>query len=38
MGGRGHSLDEWVDVEQEITVQGVQVTLTTILALAGLVQ
>ena len=38
MGGRGHSLDEWVDVEEEITIQGIQVTLTTILALAGLAQ
>jgi di/tripeptidase len=38
MGGRSHSLDEWVDVEEEITIQGIQVTLTTILALAGLAQ
>ena len=38
MGGRGHSLDEWVDVEEGITIQGIQVTLTTILALAGLAQ
>ena len=37
MGGRGHSLDEWVDVSQPETVKGIQVVLTTVLALAGLV-
>jgi tripeptide aminopeptidase len=36
LGGRSHSLDEWVDVTQEETVQGIQVVLTTILAIAGL--
>lgn len=38
MGGRSHSLDEWVDVSRPETVKGVQVVLTTILALAGLAQ
>jgi len=38
MGGRSHSLDEWVDVSQPETVKGVQVVLTTVLALAGLVE
>ena len=37
MGGRSHSLDEWVDVSQPETVKGIQVVLTTVLALAGLV-
>ena len=36
-GGRAHSLDEWVDTEKMSTVQGVQVVLTVILAVAGLV-
>jgi tripeptide aminopeptidase len=36
MGGRSHSLEEWVDVSQPETVKGIQVVLTTILALAGL--
>jgi tripeptide aminopeptidase len=36
MGGRSHSLDEWVDISQPETVKGVQVVLTTILALAGM--
>ncbi len=35
-GGRAHSLDEWVDVEESSTVEGVQVVLTLILAVAGL--
>jgi tripeptide aminopeptidase len=37
MGGRSHSLDEWVDVSQPETVKGIRVVLTTVLALAGLV-
>jgi tripeptide aminopeptidase len=36
MGGRSHSLDEWVDVEKPGTVKGIQVVLTTILAISGL--
>jgi acetylornithine deacetylase/succinyl-diaminopimelate desuccinylase-like protein len=36
LGGRSHSLDEWVDVSQEETVRGIQLVLTTILAVAGL--
>ena len=36
LGGRSHSLDEWVDVDPEPTVRGLQVVLTTILAIAGL--
>ena len=36
MGGRSHSLDEWVDVEKPGTVKGIQVILTTILAITGL--
>jgi acetylornithine deacetylase/succinyl-diaminopimelate desuccinylase-like protein len=36
LGGRSHSLDEWVDVSRSETVQGIQVVLTTILAIAGL--
>lgn len=35
LGGRSHSLDEWVDVERSPTVRGLQVVLTTILAVAG---
>ena len=36
LGGRSHSLDEWVDVEREPTVRGLQVVLTTVLAAAAL--
>ena len=36
LGGRSHSLDEWVDVEPDSTIKGIQVVLTTILAVAGL--
>ena len=36
LGGRSHSLDEWVDIGQEETVRGIQVVLTTILAIAGM--
>jgi acetylornithine deacetylase/succinyl-diaminopimelate desuccinylase-like protein len=36
LGGRSHSLDEWVDISREETVRGIQVVLTTILALAGM--
>ena len=37
LGGRSHSLDEWVDVDPDPTVRGLRVVLTTILAVAGLV-
>lgn len=37
LGGRSHSLDEWVDIEREPTVRGMQVVLTTILAIAGVI-
>jgi tripeptide aminopeptidase len=37
LGGRSHSLDEWVDIEREPTVRGIQVVLTTILAIAGVI-
>ena len=37
LGGRSHSLDEWVDIEPESTVRGIQVVLTTILAIAGVI-
>jgi hypothetical protein len=31
-----HSLDEWVDVEKPGTVKGIQVFLSTIIAITGL--
>ena len=34
-GGRGHSLEEWIDVEQGASVRGMSARLTSILALAG---
>jgi acetylornithine deacetylase/succinyl-diaminopimelate desuccinylase-like protein len=35
-GGRGHSLDEWVDVEKASSVKASQVALAIVLAAAGL--
>jgi tripeptide aminopeptidase len=35
-GGRAHSPDEWTDVNQKAAVQGVQVAMTIVLAVAGL--
>jgi len=35
-GGRGHSLDEWIDVEQSNSVRGMAAGLTAILAVAGI--
>lgn len=35
-GGRGHSLDEWVDVEKTSSVKAAQVALAIVLASAGL--
>ena len=34
-GGRGHSLQEWIDVEPEASVRGMAAGLTTVLAAAG---
>jgi tripeptide aminopeptidase len=36
-GGRGHSLDEWIDVEQTASVRGMAAGLTAILSVAGVV-
>ena len=36
-GGRGHSLEEWIDVAPEPSIHGMAAGLTTVLALAGLV-
>jgi acetylornithine deacetylase/succinyl-diaminopimelate desuccinylase-like protein len=36
-GGRGHSLEEWIDVAPEPSVRGMAAGLTTVLALAGIV-
>jgi di/tripeptidase len=35
-GGRAHSLDEWIDVETELSVRGMEAGLATILAAAGM--
>jgi len=35
-GGRAHSLDEWIDVEQEESLRGMSASLLTILAVAGM--
>ena len=35
-GGRAHSLDEWIDVEQNASAKGIHLVLTTIVCLAGL--
>ncbi len=35
-GGRGHSLEEWIDVAPESSIRGMAAGLTTVLALAGL--
>jgi len=34
-GGRGHSLEEWLDVEPEASVRGMAAGLATLLAAAG---
>lgn len=36
-GGRGHSLEEWIDVEKEASVRGMAAGLATLLAVAGVV-
>ncbi len=35
-GGRGHSLEEWIDVEQENSARGMTAGLATILTVAGI--
>jgi acetylornithine deacetylase/succinyl-diaminopimelate desuccinylase-like protein len=35
-GGRGHSLEEWIDVEPEASVRGMAAGLATLLAVAGM--
>ena len=35
-GGRGHSLDEWIDVAPEPSIRGMAAGLTTVLAIAGI--
>ncbi|HSU05391.1 MAG TPA: peptidase dimerization domain-containing protein, partial [Acetobacteraceae bacterium] len=35
-GGRGHSLDEWIDVEPKASVRGMAAGLATVLAAAGM--
>ena len=35
-GGRAHSLDEWIDVEPELSLRGIHAILAAILAAAGL--
>jgi tripeptide aminopeptidase len=34
-GGRAHALDEWINVEQNASVRGIHLVMTTILALSG---
>ena len=34
-GGRGHSLEEWIDIEPEASVRGMSAGLATVLGLAG---
>jgi hypothetical protein len=35
-GGRGHSLEEWIDVEEQASVRGMAAGLTAVLAIAGM--
>jgi tripeptide aminopeptidase len=35
-GGRAHSLDEWIDVEKNASVKGIDLVMTTLVSLAGL--
>ncbi len=35
-GGRAHALDEWIDVEKNSSVKGIQLIMTTLVSLAGL--
>ena len=34
-GGRGHSLEEWIDVEPEASLRGMSAGLAAVLAVAG---
>jgi tripeptide aminopeptidase len=34
-GGRAHALDEWINVEKNTSVRGINLIMTTVLALAG---
>lgn len=34
-GGRAHALDEWIDVEKNSSVRGINLVMTTLLALSG---
>ncbi len=34
-GGRAHALDEWIDVEKNASVRGINLVMTTLLSLAG---
>jgi hypothetical protein len=34
-GGRGHSLEEWIDVAAEPSIRGMAAGLATLLAVAG---
>jgi tripeptide aminopeptidase len=34
-GGRAHALDEWINVEKTNSVRGINLVMTTLLALAG---
>ena len=36
-GGREHSLEEWIDVEHNESLRGMEAGLATLLALAGMV-
>lgn len=35
-GGRAHSLDEWIDVEKNASVKGIDLVMTTLVSLAGI--
>ena len=35
-GGRGHSLEEWIDVEEQSSLRGMAAGLTAVLAIAGM--
>ena len=34
-GGRAHALDEWINVEKNASVRGINLVMTTLLSLAG---
>ena len=36
-GGRGHSIEEWIDVEKAESLRGMAAGLATILAVAGFI-